>query len=354
MPVSDCAPLVVAQEHGWFSRFGLDVELQRESSWASLRDKVISGDLDAVHAPATLPFLANLGLESDPCACVSGLVLSLGGNSIVVSRRLWEAGVHDATTLREGIYRKWGKATYTFGVSFQYSPQHLLLRSWLLSAGIGPETEVRIIAIPPDQLFPTLKLGYIDGFCGGEPWTTLAVQAGAGYRLAANGVLGQRHPEKVLVVRQSFSAGRREEHDRLVAALVEACRFCDQPENAALLSHLLAHPQYLNAPQECVEAGFAGPAESGNALGGLSVFFRDGANVPEDCKSSWLIEQLYSAMGQSVFTSREWVRAPMLKNIFRRDLYERATSLLVSPGDGCDARSLKPLAPLAALAGMDS
>ena len=56
------------------------------------------GELDAAHAPAGLPFMANLGVDSDPCACVSGLVLSLEGNAITLSRRLWESGVQDAAT----------------------------------------------------------------------------------------------------------------------------------------------------------------------------------------------------------------------------------------------------------------
>src|SRR4029434_8357054 len=104
LAVSDCAPLVYAHEAGLFEKYDLEVQLQRETSWANIRDKVIVGELDAAHAPATLPFLANLGIESDPCACVSGLVLSLQGNAITISRQLWDEGVRDAITLREKIY----------------------------------------------------------------------------------------------------------------------------------------------------------------------------------------------------------------------------------------------------------
>src|SRR5215471_2879029 len=96
LPVSDCAPLVYAHEAGLFDKYELDVELQREASWANIRDKVIYGELDAAHAPATLPFLSNIGVESDPCACVSAMVLSLQGNAITISRQLWDQGVHDA------------------------------------------------------------------------------------------------------------------------------------------------------------------------------------------------------------------------------------------------------------------
>src|SRR5678809_994202 len=104
LPVTDCAPLVYAQEAGLFAEYELDVELHRENSWANLRDKVIQGELDAAHAPATLPFLSNLGIESDPCSCVSAMVLNLQGNAITISRKLWEQGVRDAATLRAEIY----------------------------------------------------------------------------------------------------------------------------------------------------------------------------------------------------------------------------------------------------------
>src|SRR5688572_29811931 len=87
IPVTDCAPLVFAQESGLFEKYDLRVELRRETSWAGIRDKIIHGELDAAHAPATLPFVTNLGLDSDQCLCVAGLVLSLQGNAITVSRR---------------------------------------------------------------------------------------------------------------------------------------------------------------------------------------------------------------------------------------------------------------------------
>ena len=109
VPLVDCAPLVMAQELGLFAQYGLKVELQRETSWAQIRDKTIYGELDAAHAPAALPFAANFGLGSDQCACVSGLVLNLQGNAITLARGLWERGVRDAETLRQEIRRNWGR-----------------------------------------------------------------------------------------------------------------------------------------------------------------------------------------------------------------------------------------------------
>ena len=333
LPVSDCAPLIYASEGGLFEKFDLEVQLHREASWATLRDKVIYGELDAAHAPATLPFLANLGLESDPCACVSAMVLSLQGNAITISRRLWENGVRGPETLREQIYKDWGKRTYTFGVVFSYSSQELLLRRWLKSAGIMPDLEVRIVAIPAAQMFPTLKLGYIDGYCVGEPWTSVAVQAGVGSCLATSAELAPLHPEKVLMVRQSFAAGRAEEHERLLAALLEACAFCDVPQNRLMLSDILAHPQYVNAPADCVHAGLVGPLTRNGAhsFTDLTVFHRHNANDPTDEKARWIMDGLYELLQKSPFKMNGLGGAPVLKNIFRRDIFEKVTAGATEP-----------------------
>lgn len=331
LPVSDCAPLVYAHESGLYDKYDLEVHLQRETSWANVRDKVIQGELDAAHAPATLPFLANLGIESDPCACVSGLVLSLQGNAIVLSRKLWDEGVRDAAGLRERIYRSWGKRTFTLGVVFSLSSQEILLRRWLTSAGIVPDVEIRIVAIPPAQMYPTLKLGYIDGYCVGEPWTALAVQAGAGVCIATSAELAPLHPEKVLMVRQSFAVGRAGEHERLIAALLESCAFCDAPTNRPLLGELLSHSQYVNAPSECVQAGlpraFGATGIPGEASSGTSIFSRYNANEPGDDKALWIIERLYELFHVDSFRMKTRGRAPVLKNIFRKDIFERARTV---------------------------
>jgi ABC-type nitrate/sulfonate/bicarbonate transport system substrate-binding protein len=332
LAVSDCAPLVYAYEAGLFEKYGLEVHLQRETSWANVRDKVIQGELDAAHAPATLPFLANLGIDSDPCACVSGLVLSLQGNAITISRRLWEEGVRDATSLRQKIYENWGKRTFTFGVVFSLSSQEILLRRWLAGAGIVPEVEIRIVAIPPSQMFPTLKLGYIDGYCVGEPWASVAVQAGIGMCVATSAELAPLHPERVLMVRQSFAVGRAEEHERMIAALLESCAFCDQPENRLLLGEMLAHTQYVNAPVECVSAGLVrapGDDQRGENLQGLSIFHRYNANEPSDDKARWIMERLYELLQQDVFRAKNAGRTPVLKNVFRKDIFDRAKAVML-------------------------
>ena len=105
VPLSDCAPIVMAHELGFFAKYRLEVKLKREIGWASIRDKIIYGELDAAHALATMPFAASLGLGSVRCECVTGLVLNLHGNAITLSNELWKLGVRDAQSLRREIER---------------------------------------------------------------------------------------------------------------------------------------------------------------------------------------------------------------------------------------------------------
>lgn len=326
VPDGDCAPIAVARESGLFDKYELNVQLHRETRLSNIRDRVIEGELDAVHAPATLPFITNLGIDSDRCACVTGMVLSLQGNAITISRHLWDEGVRDGATLRDLIFRNWGKRTFTFGVVFPHSPAYLLLRRWLREGQISP-SEVRIVVVHPAQMFPTLKLGYIDGFCGGEPWTSLAVEANVGVCVATSRELAPLHPEKVLMVRHDFAETRASEHERLIAALLEACAFCDQATNRPLVSEMLAQPQYVNAPTDCLK-NIVGIEEfeqqPAPGLAPLNIFYKYNANDPTDDKAAWVLGHLYEMIEQRALPLPANGRTPMLKNVFRRDIFIRA------------------------------
>jgi ABC-type nitrate/sulfonate/bicarbonate transport system substrate-binding protein len=326
VPDGDCAPIAVARESGLFDKYEVDVQLRRETRLSNIRDRMIEGELDAVHAPATLPFITNLGIDSDRCACVTGMVLSLQGNAITISRHLWDEGVRDGKTLRDLIFRNWGRRTFTFGVVFPHSPAYLLLRRWLREGCVSP-SEVRIVVVHPAQMFPTLKLGYIDGFCAGEPWTSLAVEAEVGVCVATSRELAPLHPEKVLMVRNDFAEKRPSEHERLIAALLEACAFCDQPINRPLISEMLAQPQYVNAPTDClknilgVEDLEDRPAPEAAPL---NIFYKYNANDPTDDKATWVLGHLYEMIEQRALPLPPSGRTPVLKNIFRRDIFQRA------------------------------
>ena len=60
VPLLDCAPLIIAQEAGFFAAEGLQVSLERESNWASIRDKLSLGILDAAHILAPMVLASQL------------------------------------------------------------------------------------------------------------------------------------------------------------------------------------------------------------------------------------------------------------------------------------------------------
>ena len=328
MPVTDCAPLIVAAELNLFRKYGINVQLSREKSWTDVRDKIIHGDLDAAHAPGTLPFVTTLGIGCEPCPCVTSLVLSLQGNAITLSRRLWDRGIRDAAALRTHIYQDWGKKTYTFGVVFRHSTQFFLLQKWLSSAGIVPDVEVRILVIPPCEMFPTLKLGYLDGYCAGEPWTSVAVDAGLGVCVASSTVLAPLHPEKVLMVRQDYAQQHPLEHEKLIAALCEACALCEQPENHRALADILHRPEYVNAPTECLSQDLAdswGREERRiRPLFGSNIFYRFKANEPTEEKAAWIITHLLDALGSKHPPGMSNPVAPALQKVFQKEPYANA------------------------------
>src|SRR5438094_8520087 len=86
LALTDAAPFVVAAELGLFARHGLRVELSREIGWATIREKILYGELDAAPAPAPMLWATQLGLGCPATDVLTALVLSLNGNAITLSR----------------------------------------------------------------------------------------------------------------------------------------------------------------------------------------------------------------------------------------------------------------------------
>ena len=122
--LADCAPIVMARELGLFARYGIEVELHREVGWATIRDKILYGELEAAHAPAGLLVAASCGLGSVRADCLTGLVLNLHGDAITLSANLWRRGVRDGRSLCKEVAQ--GGEPLIFGVAYQYSSHSFL------------------------------------------------------------------------------------------------------------------------------------------------------------------------------------------------------------------------------------
>lgn len=336
--LNDAAPLVVAQEQGIFARHGLAVKLRRELGWATIRDKIAFGELDAAHAISTLLISARLGLDAPPSDCLTACVLSTGGNAITLSNRLWERGVRDAATLRDEIVRMRHERQLVLGVAAAHSTHLLHLCDWLKSGGVNPHRDVRIVVVPPAQVFRNLSAGTIDGYCVGEPWNSLAIQNGMGWCVATSAELHPNHPEKVLMVRADFAQRRHAEHLVLVTALVEACRLCDDPEFRPELAKLLARREYLNQPVKAIAAGLKGPVDLGYGRSApADTFVRfgcDDLNNPTLERAQWLVD---GCKTHGLLPPGLTVPPHLAREIFRPDLFAQAASRHQKPGKSAPA-----------------
>ncbi|MFM2294020.1 MAG: hypothetical protein RLZZ350_433 [Verrucomicrobiota bacterium] len=342
VPLTDCAPLVVAQEFGFFAKYSLNVSLQRELGWAAIRDKVITGELDAAQAVAGMPFAATLGLGSSRCDCVTGLVLNLHGNCITLSNELWQHGVRDAATLAEFIRATKHERTLTFGVVFTFSSHNFLLRSWLAAAGINPGQDVRIVVVPPPQMPGALDAGHIDGCCVGEPWNSVAVQTRVGWVAATSAELAPNHPEKVLMVRRDFAEQCAMEHESLIAALLDACEFCAAPENRDAVVELLARREFLDRAPVALRPGLTGEINFGHGterkVGEFVKFHGHDANEPSADKAAWVANHLRA---WNLATPAE-ITPALTRTIFRSDIYDRACALRASTPNQNEKQNLEP------------
>ena len=325
--LTDAAPLVAAQELDLFVRYGLKVELRREVGWATVRDKVIFGELDAAQAPAPLLWSAQLGLGGPRCDVLTALVLNLHGNAITLSSRLHVAGVRSASSFRAEALRRHGESRLTLGIVYPYSSHHLQLRQWLLAAGLDPEKDVRIVVVPPAQMFRNLAAGTLDGYCAGEPWGSVAVQAGQGWCPTWSARISPGHVEKVLMVRADFARNYADEHLALVAALNEACAWCDEPGNRPQLADWLAEPRYIDVSVHTIRPALQGLFDMGTGtvetVSDFHIFSRGGANVPSTAAATTLQNEL-SAAG---LIPPNLAPADLPTRLFRADLYHAATSI---------------------------
>ena len=345
IPLTDCAPLVVAKEKGWFAEQGLDVTLSKETSWANVRDKLSIGVLDGAHMLAPMPLASSLGLGPFAKPMVTAMSLGLNGNAVTVSEALFqrmnEAAPEamaesplSARALKSVIdaRREAGEAPLTFATVFPYSGHNYQLRYWMAAAGIDPDRDVRLVVVPPPQVVSRLREGVVDGYCVGEPWNQLAVQSGLGRVLITSYEIWNNHPEKVLGVTEEWAEQNPETHKALIRALLQATRWMDRPENRLEVVERISGPRYLNAPEHVVRMSMAGsfqyaPREMPKALPDFNVFHRFHANFPWRSHAVWLLTQMVR-WGQ---LSEPTDLCSVAEQVYQPDIYRQAAVELGIP-----------------------
>ncbi|MFK7606580.1 MULTISPECIES: CmpA/NrtA family ABC transporter substrate-binding protein [unclassified Pseudomonas] len=296
MPLSDCASLVVAATQGFAQPYGLTLNLQRQTSWAGISDKLLSGELDVAHSLYGMIYAIQLGISGAAATDMAVLMgLNQNGQSINLSQPLKDAGVTSTSALKQRVHQSGTKLT--FAQTFPTGTHAMWLYYWLASQGIHPLQDVNSVVVPPPQMLAHLEAGRIDGFCVGEPWCANAVDQAQGFTLATSQSIWPDHPEKVLACTREFVEQNPNTARALVMAILEASRFIEESrENRLSTAKLLSSTEYLDAPLASIEPRLLGDYSDG--LGNrwqdehaLRFHNKGAANFPYLSDGMWFITQ---------------------------------------------------------------
>jgi NitT/TauT family transport system ATP-binding protein len=348
LPLTDSAVLVAAREKGFAAEQGIELDLIRSESWATLRDRLVYGQVQAAHMLAPLAIAVTLGLSQHPASISAPFKLSVNGNIFVmgtafaaaldpdIARRVEDpiATAHDFAAAI-GLYRR----KPVIGIVHRFSCHALLLRYWLGYAGIDPDRDLVLRVLPPSLMAAALEAGEIDGFIAGEPWSTVAVQAGSAEIVMVGARVWQRGVEKVLAMRTDWMDGNAETADRLLIALDRAAAWCDDPAHHDELAELLARREYVGRPAEAILPALAGrlivrSGEAPVAVPATMLFHREAVGFPWRSHALWIYSQLVRWGMAEPSPEAERLAA----DVFRSDIYRRALAGTGAPMPGASLK----------------
>lgn len=264
MPLLDSAPIVWAWHRGFFSDFGLDVELIREVSWASLRDRLAYEALDAAQCLAPMILAANLGADQVGVPFVSALTLSENWSAITLAQPLAiKLGISPHMSPTESAqclvsYLKSGKRLKLAHV-FQFSMHNYLLHEWLSLAGVTQDVaNLEFQTVTPAKMLDRLQIHAIDGFCVGEPWNTVAASQGIGTVVTNAHALCPYGADKVVGVTRKWATQHPQTHRAMITAIMQAQQELATGKHYGELVKVMDELGILKLPESWLSAALEG------------------------------------------------------------------------------------------------
>ncbi len=359
--LTDCAPLVIAKEKGFFEAEGLNVQLTAQKNWVILLDNVIKGSLDGAHMLAGQPIGATVGV-SQKADIITAYSLDLNGNGITLATDIWEKMKENVPLDEDGkpihpikadalkpVIDSW-EGDFNLGMVFPVSTHNYEIRYWLAAGGIHPgfytEADAQghtggdvIISPNAPPLMPSyLNSRAILGYCVGEPWNQKAVFAEKdgkqlGVPVVTNYEIWKNNPEKVFGVTKEWAEKYPQTHLAVLKALIRAGKWLDESvENREEAVQILSRSHYVGAEPEVLRNSMTGSFvyERGDRreMPDFNVFFRYYASYPYYSDCIWFLTQMRRWGQLSEDQPDEWYLAKA-KEIYRPDLYMEAAALLI-------------------------
>ncbi|MBE2261395.1 MAG: ABC transporter substrate-binding protein [Burkholderiaceae bacterium] len=295
IPLTDCASVVMASVLGFDQKYGVTIIPTKEASWAGVRDKLVSGELDMAHVLYGLVYGVHLGTAGPKKDMAVLMSINNNGQAISLSKALAEKGAVDGPSLAKLMAKE--KREYTFAGTFPTGTHAMWMHYWLAAAGINPLSGAKLITVPPPQMVANMRVGAMDGFCVGEPWNQRAIMDGIGITANTSQDIWKDHPEKVLGCTAEFVKKNPNTTRAVMMAVLEASRWIDASlANKMKMADTVAQKSYINTSVDAINQRILGRYQNG--LGKTwddpnhMKFFNDGAvNFPYLSDGMWFLTQ---------------------------------------------------------------
>ena len=371
--LTDIAPLVVAQEKGFFREEGLTVTLEPQANWKVLLDGVTGGQLDGAHMLAGQVLASGAGIGSK-VPLVTPFSLDLNGKGVTVSNQVWDM---IAPTLPKGPdgkvqmpisaaalkpvvakFKAEGKP-FTMGMVFPVSTHNYALRYWLAAGGLNPGfylpadtagttgADVQLSVTPPPQMPSTMEAGTISGYSVGEPWNQAAVAKKIGVPIIVDPDIAGTTGDKVLGLTADFVKKNPKTVQALTRALIRSSMWLDAEggKNRAEAVKLLASSKYVGADEKVLMASMTGKFTFGAGdtrdTPEFNLFFDQQASYPFYSDGIWFLTQM-RRWGQIAEDKNDQWYLDTVKSVYRPDLYDAAAQSLVADGKAKAEQFPKP------------
>ncbi|OZB69026.1 MAG: hypothetical protein B7X36_14480, partial [Thiomonas sp. 14-64-326] len=136
IPLTDCAPIVMAAVLGFDKKYGVKIIPSKQASWAAVRDNLVTGGIQMAHVLYGLPYGVQLGVGGPKKDMAILMGLNRNGQAITLADALAKEGITTGPALAKAIAQK--KRTYTFAQTFPTSTHAMWLYYWLATYGINP------------------------------------------------------------------------------------------------------------------------------------------------------------------------------------------------------------------------